>query len=371
MRKIRLIGTVALLALLAVAAGSAWAGKGGNKPGGGGGGTDPGIADADVALLFQDQNDGALWVADLAGNAEETLYLPGDKQKGGGYTWGMQEPAFGPAGTTKIVYCARTAGQGIYVADDFTGRNARLVVETARRVTYPSWSNGATPNGEEMIAFIESDADGNNQIFVTTLDGDVTKLTSFLPVDLRNLSWNPVTNDQLLFQLAQRIFTIDVASDANGDLYLAAMNDPLRGRSYELAADGSFVYDEDGNVKYVQAEPDHTVGTALEGLYWTGPHFSLDGLTIGFSALTGTERESEAWTLARDPDTGAVTLTNLIDGARDRDTPLAGILPDGRVLLSWGGGPRWELWVIDADGTDTQQLVAHNRASIVAVAVRR
>ena len=279
-------------------------GGGGGKPGGGDDSGSSGVPDADVSLLYC-QNDGlGIWKGDDAGNIEQISALSG---------W---RPTFGPAGTTKIVLSSNVQGWGVYVADDFAGTGLRKVVSTTVQayVSGPVWSAGATPNGQTMIAYVDEGADGYQHVYVTTTGGDVTQLTFGSSRSVSGLAWNPVTHDQLaIVGSDNNIYVFDLDTDSNGELYTS-------------------------NVENV------TEGYAVEGIAGS-PSFSPDGTEILFSA------SGDIWVY----EFGTFTFTNLTVGTAPRLASHPKVRGDGQIIFSAAGKKDYVLWVMAADGSNIRE----------------
>ena len=295
-------------------------GGGGGKPGGGGG---DGIADADVAVLYQDDFAlGSLWKGDGLGNVERAT------------TFRVHGASFGPAGTTRMAFSSDDLGQGVWVVDDFAGNGLRKVVDLENLRTETSWSNGSdTLLKEELIAYIDKDPDpaaGNPyQLFVTTLSGERTQLT-FGWAQKANPCWNPANRSQLLL----------TKHGGYGDMWLLDL---------ELDATGTLVIKDYENVVDLKA------GTLLEGIGVLDASFSPDGTKIVFAALDPRDGDDyrDIWVYV----IASGELTNLTESHPGFDRRACCILADGRVLFTGANGDtknKMKLFVMDADGRNVE-----------------
>jgi len=323
---------------LALCASFTYGGKGGGggKPGGGGGGGG-GIADSEVSILYRNTLDSTLYKGDDGGRVEQALALE---------VYGSA--SFGPAGATRLAFVTDVDGLGVYVTDDFSGAGRTRVVDLSSggftgfpELVAPAWSNGDAPNGEEMIAFVEQRAGSSvrYQLYVTTLSGEVTQLTSD-DESVFHPSWNPVTNGQVVVAGPTRLRLLDLAADSGGGLV-------------------------------VEAEVDLLAGTSLEGVRVQYPSFSPDGGRIAFNALTKDDGASglfDVWVY--DVATGELTnLTATSVGPHDAHHPC--IRKDGRVMFSYPDGKYLVLHVVDADGSDPRVYGNTKRAHDQRLVVSR
>jgi hypothetical protein len=208
--------------------------------------------------------------------------------------------------------------------DDFSGNGLRKVVGMSNlysRTT--SWSNGDTPLGEELIAYLDSDpVTGNSyQVYVTTLDGEVTQLTFGSGMKM-SVCWNPADPSQLLI------------GGGGGEAWLV-----------DLELDGS------GQIRIADYEgvTDLRAGTSLEGFYLGQASFSPDGSTLVFSSRApgGSDDFNDIWTW--ELVTG--TLTNVTEDEPDIDRRTVCIRADGKIVFTAVYRKKWKLFVIDPDGS--------------------
>jgi dipeptidyl aminopeptidase/acylaminoacyl peptidase len=170
------------LALVGLVVGVVFAGKGGNGGGKPGGGDPP----ADPAIVFR--VDDSILVINEDGSNDTAI------ASGGAASWSLDG--------SQIAFARAQSGVGhiLYVVNaDGTGEAEVAVLADVTAVYGLAWSPGATPDGEEKIAFCGAEA-GAVDLYVVNLDGSgLTNLTDSSTTE-RWPTWSPDADAIALLQ---------------------------------------------------------------------------------------------------------------------------------------------------------------------------